>query len=229
MVTNGMQNGMANGMVTNGMSNGMVTNGMQNGMANGMVTNGMQNGMANGMVTNGMQNGNGMGTNGMTGKNMYEMTYTNNNSNNNNIMLNYYQNLLNELYQKKCLNYNDINNIKNKLDNNKLSLDNAIRLLEKLKEECKNSNDLIYGENNQFNKPIGDKIANEWSQDYTILNTDKWQVPVERPPLCVNTAPCNVCPMESSNYPVNLLHWKESSNITDNIPKINKDWIKDKS
>ena len=64
-------------------------------------------------------------------------------------------------------------------------------------------------------KPIGENIANDWSNDYTILNTDKWKVPMQRPPLCINTNPCKVCPVDS-NYPVNLRAWDESRVISKN-------------
>jgi hypothetical protein len=61
-----------------------------------------------------------------------------------------------------------------------------------------------------FYKPIGEKIANDWSKDYTILDTNKWQVPMPRPPLCINNAPCTICPLETSGYSTNLQQWDES-------------------
>ena len=85
------------------------------------------------------------------------------------------------------------------------------------------NNDLKYNELPlDFFKPIGDQIANDWSNDYTILNTDKWKVPMQRPPLCINTNPCKVCPNDL-NYPVNLKSWDESRVISQT--NINKDWI----
>ena len=45
---------------------------------------------------------------------------------------------------------------------------------------------------------------------------------MQRPPLCINTNPCKVCPNDT-NYPVNLKSWDESRVISKT--NINKDWV----
>ena len=48
-----------------------------------------------------------------------------------------------------------------------------------------------------------------------------------RPPVCINTMPCKVCPSDSSSYPVNLKQWDDSRYVTSN--KVNKKWAHDQS
>ena len=88
------------------------------------------------------------------------------------------------------------------------------------------TNDFRYNElpTNMF-VPIGDKVANEWAIDneYTILNTSQWQVPMPRPPVCINTQPCKVCPTEESAYgPLPLKNWDSARKLSDT--KINQGW-----
>ena len=134
----------------------------------------------------------------------------------------YMEVLLTYLLSNNIINEDDINNIKIKLKLNLVSIQDIIISLEKLKEygatmnNKKQTNDFKYNELPlDFFKPIGDNIANDWSNDYTILNTDKWKVPMQRPPICINTNPCKVCPNDS-NYPVNLKSWDESRVISKN-------------
>ena len=138
-----------------------------------------------------------------------------------------------DLAEKGVLNNIEINNIQAKLRSKLLSMDEVITSLELLKKEGKSKRKVISQVNNDreyselpsdFYNPIGDKIANDWDNDYTILNTNKWQVPMPRPPVCINTTPCKVCPSDESNYPVNLKHWDDSRNITGG-GTINKKWI----
>ena len=87
---------------------------------------------------------------------------------------------------------------------------------------------MIYNElPDDFYTPIGDKIANDWENSYTILNTNKWQVPVIRPPVCINNTPCDVCPSQSSSSMVSLKEWDDSRYITQN--QINKKWANDQT
>ena len=76
-------------------------------------------------------------------------------------------------------------------------------------------------------KPIGEAISNSWENAYTILNTDKWQVPHSRPPVCISNGPCKVCPSDTVGYPVNLKDW-DDSRVVSNI-KINKKWADDQA
>ena len=88
------------------------------------------------------------------------------------------------------------------------------------------TNDFRYNElpTNMF-VPIGDKVANDWATDneYNILNSAQWQVPMPRPPVCINTQPCKVCPTEESAYgPLPLKNWDSARKISDT--KINQGW-----
>ena len=80
----------------------------------------------------------------------------------------------------------------------------------------------------EMNKPLGsydDTMTNKWNHGYTYLSTDKWSVPMVRPPVCINSSPCNVCPSNTSGYPVNLMDFDNSRKITK--PKLNKKYIKE--
>ena len=153
-----------------------------------------------------------------------------NNNINPSIAFKYIEVLISDLLIKNIINDDDVNNIKIKLESKIISIQDVIESLEKLKKYSETittkqnlNNDLKYNELPlDFFKPIGDKISNDWSNDYTILNTDKWKVPLQRPPLCINTNPCKVCPNDT-NYPVNLKSWDESRVISKT--NINKNWI----
>ena len=118
-----------------------------------------------------------------------------------------------------------------------LTMEEIISSLETIKKEGKPrvrsvdgkiKNDNIYNElPSDFYSPLGDKIANEWDNEYTILNTNKWQVPMPRPPVCINTSPCKVCPSDSSSSHVNLKQWDDARYVTSN--KVNKKWAQDQS
>ena len=113
-------------------------------------------------------------------------------------------------------------------------MDDIIANLEKLKLYSKpksklakgDSNEFAYNElPNDFYKPLGTKDLSAWgTDDYSLLNTDKWQVPMPRPPVCINNNPCKVCPTDKpmDAYPVNLKSWDDSRKVS-NI-SINKDW-----
>jgi hypothetical protein len=149
----------------------------------------------------------------------------------------YFDSLLNELNERGVIDSRDIENILLKMKSKLLTIEEVISSLEMLKKEGRSrarttdgkvKDDKVYNElPSDFYSPLGDKIANEWDNDYTILNTNKWQVPMPRPPVCVNTAPCKVCPTDSSNYPVNLKQWDDSRYVTQS--KINKKWSDDQA
>ena len=41
-----------------------------------------------------------------------------------------------------------------------------------------------------------------------ILNTDKWRVPEQRPPVCISEgSDCAVCSTNTTGYPLNLKEW----------------------
>jgi len=149
----------------------------------------------------------------------------------------YFKSLLNELNEKGILDSRDIENIQLKTRSKLLTVEEVISSLELLKKEGKSKarsvegkvkNDMVYNEiPSNFFTPLGDQISNKWDNEYTILNTDKWKVPMLRPPVCINTTPCRVCPSDSSNYPVNLKQWDDSRYIT--LSKINKKWSDDQA
>ena len=154
-------------------------------------------------------------------------------SDNSNKYLNF---LLNDLLEKNILDNSDVDNINAKLDTNTLTIDDVISNLERLKSTAKpkpnktrvntiENDDSKYNElPDDFYKPLGSKEISLWDNQFSILNTDKWKVPMPRPPVCVNTSPCRVCPNDEpmSSYPALLRDWETSRKVT-NI-QINKDW-----
>jgi hypothetical protein len=157
-------------------------------------------------------------------------------NNDDNIAIKYFEALLVELNDNGILDANDIKNIKIKMQSKLLSMNEVITSLENLKKNGKPKNrtvdgkvvnDNIYNElPSDFYHPIGDKIANEWDNEYSILNTDKWQVPMPRPPVCISTsAPCPVCPTESSSNSLNLKEWDNARYVSQTT--VNKKWAND--
>ena len=70
-------------------------------------------------------------------------------------------------------------------------------------------------------EPLGTHFPSTWSSDYTILNTDKWKVPMYQPPVCINTTPCKVCPDDVYPY-LGLKNWDNSRKISNT--NINNKW-----
>ncbi len=149
----------------------------------------------------------------------------------------YFESLMNDLADKGILDDGEIDNIQAKLRSKLLSMDEVIARLETLKKEGKSKvrvqdgkvkHDREYSElPSDFYTPIGNQVPTDWTSEYTILNTNKWQVPMARPPVCINTQPCKVCPSDSSNYPVNLKQWDDSRYVTGG--SINKKWADDQN
>ena len=98
-------------------------------------------------------------------------------------------------------------------------------------------NDLKYSELNpksevplgSYDKTFTDKWDQGWTKDggYVYLNTDKWKVPLQRPPICVTNNPSKVFPSITSGYPVDLMEWHESNKIENGHP-LNTKFINDK-
>jgi hypothetical protein len=156
---------------------------------------------------------------------------------NDDIAYKYYESLIVDLLSKGIIERNDVENIRVKLQSKLSTLKDVIKSLEIMKREGRSKqrqtngkvrSDYEYSElPTDFYKPIGDKIANDWDNEYAILNTNKWQVPMTRPPVCINTAPCKVCPNDASNYNIDIKQWDESRTISGN--KINKKWAADQN
>ena len=161
-------------------------------------------------------------------------TKSNQPDSNNTIASRYFEDLIADLVEKGLIDTTDVENIKLKTRSKLLTIEEVISSLETIKVEGKTrvnrkiNNDTIYNElPSDMSIPIGDKIANDWDNEYTILNTNKWQVPMARPPVCINNTPCNVCPIDSSNSYINLKQWNDSRYVTSN--KVNKKWAQDQT
>ena len=142
--------------------------------------------------------------------------------------------LIADLLEKRILDKADVENINAKLISGATTTEETIVSLERLRaigkpknvSEAKDrQNDMKYSElPSDYYNPLGDKIANQWDNEFTILNTDKWQVPQPRPPVCVSSGPCKVCPDTTPGY-ANLKQWDESRVVTNS--KVNKKWALD--
>jgi len=145
--------------------------------------------------------------------------------------------LIADLLEKKILEKADVENINAKLISGASSIQEVITSLERLRSigkpknvsETKDTqNDMKYSDlPSDYYKPLGDKIANQWDNEFTILNTDKWQIPQPRPPVCISSGPCKVCPDSTSGYPVNLKDF-DDSRVISNV-KVNKQWALDQA
>jgi hypothetical protein len=146
-----------------------------------------------------------------------------------NKLVNYYNSLISDLTEKGMIDSTDTENINIKIESKLLSLNDVITSLEQLKKSGKTkpvnkfADDRKYSElPSDFYSPIGDKIANDWDNNYTILNTNKWKVPVARPPVCINTSPCKVCAANEPSHGIDLGSWNDSRIISNNL--LNKSW-----
>lgn len=79
-------------------------------------------------------------------------------------------------------------------------------------------------------QPLGSydsTFTNDWRNDYTLLNTDKWRPPAAPIPRCKAEKECPVCPVATSGYPVRVQDFNDSRRI---LPpdEINIDFIRDK-
>jgi len=128
--------------------------------------------------------------------------------------------LVETLIEKGALTDEEYEQMKTKLDSNVLTLDDAISALEKLKRASKNIKKTVSGQKDKWwsdmNKselpmemyiPKGEQIDNKWSNEFTILNTDKWTVPMPRPPVCIDSSPKDIMPMGTSGYPMSLKYY----------------------
>jgi hypothetical protein len=141
-----------------------------------------------------------------------------------------YMNLLmDDLRDHNVLNNTDIENIKAKINTKLLTDEEIIVGLEKLivttKAKLKKDpeSEYIFGKvSSDLYKPLGNLEINKWDEGYNMLNTNKWQIPMPRPPVCINTTPCKVCPDTDDTYPLKLALWDNSRKISNT--EISKDW-----
>ena len=74
----------------------------------------------------------------------------------------------------------------------------------------------------KLHKPLGEftkDFNNKFEYGYAYLNTDKWSVPMYRPPVCKTDENCKVCSSATKGYPVDVKEWNNSTKIMppDNI------------
>lgn len=171
-----------------------------------------------------------------------ELMLTRERMNRNSQTKNYMNMLVKTLITNGILDRIDVDNINAKLTSKVSSVPEVIESLEKLLKTAKpkltkskkgsakyedenEANAMKYSERpTQYYEPIGKGVSN-WSNEYTILNTDKWSVPMTRPPVCISNGNCKVCPSNTEGYPVSLKEWHSSSKVTDMT--INKKWASD--
>ena len=102
--------------------------------------------------------------------------------------------------------------------------------IKKQSQSCQSiNNDIIYNELLPMQmKTIGGETPNTWSGNYAILNTDKWTVPMTRPPVCINTSPCPVCPSDNNTSNLTgLADWDNSRTVS--TTTINQNWAKNQT
>jgi len=74
--------------------------------------------------------------------------------------------------------------------------------------------------------PLGDQLPpDDWDNEYTLLNTDKWAVPRSNPPVCVASNNMDPLPSNEAGYPMLLKEWDNSRVISNSY--INKKWAMD--
>lgn len=162
------------------------------------------------------------------------------------IEIKYYNMLINQLSNKGILSQADINNLKLKMESKLFTIEEIIASLETLagndnmpknkqhkkkqSQSCQSINDdIIYNELLPMQmKTIGGETPNTWSGNYAILNTDKWTVPMTRPPVCINTNPCPVCPSDNNTSNLTgLADWDNSRTVS--TTTINQNWAKNQT
>jgi len=142
--------------------------------------------------------------------------------------------LMKDLKEAGVMDEMDVQNMNAKVENKVMSMTEAIEKLEKLKlsakpkmRKGKAKNEYDYSElPNDFYTPLGDPELSKWDTAFHMLNTTKWQVPMPRPPVCINTSPCKVCPTaDQGGYPLKLTDWDASRKVMNMT--VNKQWAND--
>ena len=142
--------------------------------------------------------------------------------------------LIKSLLNEGIIDDNDVKNINRKLESGLLNEDDIIDSLEKLRNgEKLNKADINDSENElnemkysnkppSYYKTLGEQVPKTWTDDYVILNTDKWAPKYYRAPVCSTSNPTEVVGMEG--YPSFLKNWNASSKISNT--SISKKWAK---
>jgi hypothetical protein len=80
----------------------------------------------------------------------------------------------------------------------------------------------------EMHQPLGtydNTFTNDFDHGYTYLNTDKWSVPMRRPPVCIQEKECPVCPTFTTGTNMELKDFPMTVNYPE---KINVNYIQDK-
>lgn len=138
-----------------------------------------------------------------------------------------YQLLVDVLKTNGILNEEDINSLKSKMTSGLLTIDETISRLEKMKLLAKEvaskpdiSNKSWWNEMNKSELPaamylpLGSQINQDFSNEYTILNTEKWTVPMPRPPVCIDSTPKEIMPVGTSGYPLNVKYFDDARYVS---------------
>ena len=134
------------------------------------------------------------------------------NTDNVDVLNGYYKSLVRELKKHNIITDNDIKLIEKKKTLKILDITEIISIFEKLREDIPDYNidpNIDVGEY----KPIGNGISDNWDYGYSYLNTDRWKVPISKPPLCIRTnVPSVVSGYTNPNYTA-LKEWDSSRKI----------------
>lgn len=142
--------------------------------------------------------------------------------------------LIKELIATGAIDAEDVKHLNNKVRSGLMTKEEARESLQKLADlnvksvpsDKKVLNDMKYSElPSEYYETLGENIDNDWDNNYALLNTNKWAVPEKRPPVCISTTPCQVCPTNTVGNATNLKEWDYSRKISD--IKLNKQWTND--
>lgn len=136
--------------------------------------------------------------------------------------------LLENLTEKGVLNQEDTKNLLAKLKSDILTIDEVIERLEKMKLLSTNIqpikskkpdnkwwNDMDKSElPEEMHHPLVSAKDLEFKNEYSILNTEKWTVPMPRPPVCIDSHPKDIMPVGTSGYPINLKNFDDSRYVS---------------
>ncbi len=156
--------------------------------------------------------------------------------------------ILKHLVKRRILDDEDVADIYKTIQSEKVPLSKIIKSLESLKHSTAYVSDSEEIEDETERKPkrkdkykygdmkynelpegklkaIGDQVPDDWENEYTLLNTDKWTVPQTKQKLCIATSNMDPLPSNTPGYPMSLKEWDNSRVISNTY--INKKWAMD--
>ena len=145
----------------------------------------------------------------------------------NNINQKYINAVSNKLMVMGVMTSTENNNLINKVSSGLLTEEEVINSLEKLHLKSLNKNDMKYNElPSSSMKPIGEGVANDWaSSEYTILSTDKWNVPTNNFDKSSIYSTCTCPKTDDGKFYLNS--WDNYHRVQE--VNINKQWIDDQT